>query len=199
MAKKLELNFSSSKDAEIVRFIQLNSEENTSPLMISALEYYIKTGNFLKIGKVCIKPQLTEKKIRKPIYVPQNSVVEEWAEEQKKERKGLLTSKVRYILKNSLEVVANVKDESVSDPMELIIAVDRLSKKQTIYEDVQPIKEDIPDRIEPVQEKPPDIIYQQVGAVDMNFDPEPAREPVKKPKNRGVGMLDKMMPINFDE
>lgn len=195
MAKKLELNFSTSKDAEIVRFIQLNTDENTSPMMIAALEYYIKTGGFLKIGKVCITPSEPEKKVRKPIYVPVNSVVDGWAEEQKKARKGLLSSKVRYILKNSLEVVEKTEDEMTENYMELLIKVDKLGKKP-----LQKPPEEVPKEVikEPPITQPyaPQEGYKTEKPIDFS-EKEP--DPSVKQKNRGLNLMSKMMPVGFDD
>ncbi len=206
MAKKLELNFSSSKDAEIVRFIQLNADENTSPIFICALEYNIKTGKYLNIGKVCTNSLRGSEKVRKPIYVPNNSVVEEWADCLKEERKGLLSSKVRYILKNSITLVNTEAEEKIEEYIDLLMAVDRL--REHSYENTllnseveEPrTEEEVKEETEPIAEntatEPHSKIYSRPPNIDYS-DLEDTEVEEKKTKNKGVGLLDKMMPVDF--
>ncbi len=126
MAKKLELTFSNRADAEIVRYLQLYRD--TRPVIIFALEYYIKTGEYLNIGTVCVKEVINadETKVRHPIYVPQNSIVEEWSDRLKKQRKGLLSVKVRQILKNSLNVTEDPAAETVREYLDCLSDMDRV-------------------------------------------------------------------------
>lgn len=190
-ANKLELIFSASKDAEIVRFLQLNTDEYSSPILICALEYYIKTEKFLKIGKVHIG-NLTDQKVRKPIYVPKNSIVSEWAEAQKKARKGLLSSKVRYILKNSIDTVESEKDEKIEDYMDLLMQVDKLQQKTVVIEKPSTVHyQEVT-----VPYEPPSLGYTQEVVENPS---EPVVQKSEKPKNRGIGLLDKMMPTGFDD
>ena len=187
MAKKLELNFSSSKDAEIVRFIQLNENANTSPIFICALEYYIKTGNYLNIGKVCIKNVKESIKLRKPIYVPQNCIVEEWANEQKDARRGLLSTIVRHILKNSLEVVESESDEKIEDTTECMMKIQNLSRKPVEYS----VK-----TIEPIVTSQHSSPFDNSG---IHFsEPVITEKKESPPPKKSKSIMDKLMPV-FDE
>ena len=52
MSNYLEILLSPVKDAEVVRFLELNKGQDVSSLLVCALEYYILTQKTLTIGRV---------------------------------------------------------------------------------------------------------------------------------------------------
>ena len=133
MAKRLELTFSPVKDGEIVRFIQLNKDAETSPMFICAIEYHLATGEYMNIGTVCTKNLGNETKpIRKPIYVPMNSIVGPWADNMKAKKQGLLSIKVRQILKSSIRTTDSEEKETVLDYEKCVLEVDKVLDSASI-------------------------------------------------------------------
>lgn len=133
MPKRLELTFSPQKDGEIVRYLQLNKDIDTSPMLICAIEYYLATGGeYMNIGTVCTKAITDTKTVRKPIYVPMNSIVGPWADNLKVKKQGLLSVKVRQILKNSLIKTDNEAEEKTTEYEDCVLEVDKVLESASI-------------------------------------------------------------------
>ena len=141
MSNYLEILLTAEKDAELVRFLEMNKGSDVSALLVCALEYYIETGEYLTIGRVCLKTVLPAGKIRKAIYVPRTSSVCKWAEELKAAKRGLMMIKIRKILKESLLVTEDTVEEFTEDPevcilsmydkqMDLVKAGEEISKQR---------------------------------------------------------------------
>ena len=102
--RKIELNLSINKDKKVMQWLELLKDMgiDSSPYVVLALEYYIKTGKFLSLGFVDKAAQPSDK-LRKTFYIPNNSAVEDWSDELVARKRGLLSTQVRYILANCIE------------------------------------------------------------------------------------------------
>ena len=135
MSRMLEIALSTTKDAEIARYLQLTKEESISPIIISAIEYYLLTDGYLNIGDVCINnPGETSSKKRLRIYVPNKTIVEPWVQEQLSKRRGILTLKIKSILRNSLRIVEKTEQENYRSYEECLQNVEQAEKRTKKYE-----------------------------------------------------------------
>ena len=129
MSNYLEVIFSDGTDRAFLRFLEINAGKNVSNLLVCALEYHILTGQSLLIGTVCPDALTTKGKVRKPIYIPQNSIIWDWAREQKRQKRGMMTVKIRRILKDSLELTADTASEGCADYTDCLLAIERAEKR----------------------------------------------------------------------
>lgn len=135
MSNYLEILLSTDKDPETVRFLELNKGQDISGLLVCALEYNIRTQDYLKIGRVCInnlEAPISGDKIRKAIYVPKNSVIWDWTKDLKAKKRGLMTIKIRRILKESLYITDKPGEEYTEDLEECILRLYDLSSNKTV-------------------------------------------------------------------
>ena len=137
-----------------------------------------------------------DEKVRKPIYVPNNSPVEEWANQQKSIKKGLLSAQVRHILKNSLEVTMDPSSERVENYVDCLMMVQ--DAKQTIFESpTLPVraKETVPESIG-VATAPTAVRTQDNAAMIRAFN---ANGTEKSNKGNSIELLHKLAPMDLDE
>lgn len=181
MSRRLDIAFSTKKDAEIVRYLQLK-EPNRSVIIVSTIEYYLKTGSYIKIGDVCTDKIKNESTQRMALRVPEDSLTGQWIEEQlAKNVKGLLKTKISNILRKSLSVIS-VGETEYTKPYEDVIDEMEKVEKASNHIDITAFNtNESPVRIaEPVQT--PTILQDNTPKKDM--------KPVKAPQS----MMDKLMP-----
>lgn len=105
------------KDFDIIRLCELitqTDDVNFSELTTFAVEYYLKTGEYITIGHVLPKEyDKTHKMTPKNIYVKKGSLFEQWANENKGVPGFTLTNRVRDILHSSIRLVGSNEEESI--------------------------------------------------------------------------------------
>lgn len=180
MSRRLDMAFSTKKDAEIVRYLQLK-EPNRSVIIVSAIEYYLQTGKNIIIGSVCTDKLSDEAVQRVALRVPEESLTAQWVVEQlRKNQKGLLKTKISNILHKSISTIPKEETEytrsyeDIVDEMERAENASKRIETTTFNVNESPIHV-----VEPIQSQPA-----------MSSAPKKENKPAKASQT----MMDKLMP-----
>lgn len=117
-------------------------------LALMALEHYLKTGNYLCIGKIIPRPIDTKKLNRILLYTTQSKFISDWINEERAKNSRKLISEVRRILYRSIEQVSYENKESIPSPYDDLeeIVIDQEDIKPEIKHKTKITKKEAPSK-----------------------------------------------------